>query len=469
MPTSSCVPGGGIERSTLERNGAGVVVIDGSVNVDASVVRDNTRQGSYFGSSLTFAGPASSVTGTTVTGNDYGIYLLIDSDLSVSYWPWGHRNSISGNATRQLHTFETKRDADWRFNYWGGDVEFRTNNAACYTVGTQSVGRLAFASSATSPPAGPINASVYAAGTNLCGYDRVDVRTCEFSVAPVDPSGGEMSVDFEDPVAVSEALDCAARAETPVLELESDFSSVADDLTAIYMPDPEMSSTEVIADHEPMIESLFDEATAFGDYSYSFPGDAPIRRMTISTYEAAPSSFQFPTEICSDPWWPVEGSIVTGPTTQQGYPGQRRVYQTFEWDAANLLYLKACRANLTVEPDAVYDRSDGLTYLGTKVAKFSNLPRRYDDTRRWDGEDETSYTIGTGDAHQLVAGRTYFTLIRAKPGNSSTDRAFVRFQDGVRLPNFCYSTWCIFPAVGSDEIVLGKWQHDVPGSDSWTH
>lgn len=188
FPSGSCTPGAVVKRATIEGNGAGAVVVDGFVDVDESLIKNNTRQGFYFGSSLGFTGPASSITDSEITGNNYGVYILMDSDVDVAYWPRGTRNNIYGNTTRQLHTFETKRTATWPHNYWGADVEFRPSESACQGVGVQTLGRLAFHSSPLNAPVGPINAGGYVGGSSACYYDGVAIGQIEYSPFPFVPT-----------------------------------------------------------------------------------------------------------------------------------------------------------------------------------------------------------------------------------------------------------------------------------------
>lgn len=183
MPNGSCTPSAEIANTEIANNGAGVYALNGFVLVEDSTIEDNTRQGFYFGSSTSYTGPVSVVRESEVTGNSDGIRMVIPSALDVAYWPTGTRNNIYGNSGSQLSTMEEKRTADWRHNYWGDDVGYRVNDGACHTVGRKSIGRLAYRSAQSWPPAGPLDGSsaYWSGGTAFCDYDRVNVGQVEYS------------------------------------------------------------------------------------------------------------------------------------------------------------------------------------------------------------------------------------------------------------------------------------------------
>jgi hypothetical protein len=122
---------------------------------------------------------------------------------------------------------------------------------------------------------------------------------------------------------------------------------------------------------------------------------------------------------------------------------------------------------LTYEPDAVFNNLDGQTYFGRKMSFASNLPRRYNDTRWDDTHERPTYTVGSGDALQLVSDKQYFTLIRTAPGNALSDTGSLVAQIGKRSPYTCYSTWCIYSS--DSEHLVDEWGVIVPGTRFWSH
>jgi hypothetical protein len=237
-----------------------------------------------------------------------------------------------------------------------------------------------------------------------------------------------------------------------------------------YVVDPAETTTDIATNYGPMTHSLFDEFNALGDFSCTYPGTALVARMRVQT--SVPNGIPIPwvwdCTVPSSPWWASSGKIETGPSWMPGYTGQRYIYQTFKWSPARIAALQNCgtdRDNMTYEPDATFDNTDGLHYFGRKKSFASNLPRRYNDTRFSDSDDRPTYTVGSGDALQLVADKTYFTLIRTAAGNASSDQGGLVGQLGN--PKACYSTWCIFS--NASEILVPEWQVPVPGSKTWNH
>ena len=136
---------------------------------------------------------------------------------------------------------------------------------------------------------------------------------------------------------------------------------------------------------------------------------------------------------------------------------------------ANLDRFKDCRDNLTYEHTAVFYNYDGLHYHGRKLSWLSNVPRKHNDTRWSDNEDERIYAIGVGDVHQLsLLAMRYFTLIRTTPGNASADVGKLLGEHGHRQPGVCFSTWCMYQL--NHEFIIDAWKLDeVPGARNWTH
>lgn len=471
-------------RSELTRNGNGISANVASVTIsDGTVIADNLEDGLWFNlPTVTNKPPRSLIAAADVTRNGrYGFTIQANGDYPLALLPTASGNNIYGN----LHTsgkqveisgYPSFKNAalSWSGNYWGDDVYYYSNPSQCAGATPNSSGRLAYRASTSAPPAGPMGSGSYTVYPPypqpfvVCATAPAKVRDCGFSSSYI--SEGRATVAYEGAgVSASAAATCADETDAAVEAFATDFSTLGGDVSATFAPADGMTPTEIADAYAPTVASLFDEVNATGDFSFTYSGTAPVQRMRMKLAGPSTSSIAFPASPCFDPWWPTEGYVEVGPSNQPGFVGKRRIYQWFRWNAANLLYFKACRGNLTIEPDAVFDKSDGLTYLGTKTgAKLSNLPRHYDDTRVDEVVgDETSYTVGSADAQQLIAERKYFTLIRTNPGSASTDQMFVRFQNGVRIPAGCYSTWCVYSAaVGAEQVVLPKWQ-TVPGSFAW--
>jgi RHS repeat-associated protein len=175
-----------VRRSTISNNeGNGISAISGWVKVeDNSTIRTNGTDGVYVSLTSSFTGAQSYVVESEVRDNArFGVNLNVDPTLDVAKWPRGTRNNVYNNTSEQLYTSNTKRDADWKYNYWGGGIKYVSNASVCQNSGQYSFGKLAYNSSQTNPPDGPIgngNPS-YVAGTSLCGYDRIGIGASEFS------------------------------------------------------------------------------------------------------------------------------------------------------------------------------------------------------------------------------------------------------------------------------------------------
>jgi hypothetical protein len=104
----------------------------------------------------------------------------------------------------------------------------------------------------------------------------------------------------------------------------------------------------------------------------------------------------------------------------------------------------------------------------------TNLRDSYIDTQVDDNLQRPTWTIGTSDADKLVAGKSYFTMIRTFPGPAQTERAVAQGQIGD-IPGWCpqfAAQLCIF--ANDSELLLDAnpnrtFELDVPGRASWTH
>lgn len=173
---------------------------------------------------------------------------------------------------------------------------------------------------------------------------------------------------------------------------------------------------------------------------------------------------------CRTPWWPSNGAARAARVESGGT--DRYVYQRFRFTSTRISNLRACGLNITYEHEAVLNNYDGLNYfppssVATPRAVGSNLPRKYWDVRVFDSGNELNFAMGSADARRLVAGTQYWTYIRSKPGNASSDTAKISAQRGHRWPSFCYSTWCIYP--DATNHVVPAWAFSVPGNYWWSN
>ncbi len=472
-----------ITNSTLTHNAYGVSVNTASVTIDASTITDNSGKGAWFNLPTGYSPPASRITGTEITRNgSVGVYIGANGDYPLNLMPTGSGNNIYANnaGTTQLSVTGypgfVNASVDWRGNYWGAGVYYRSNQSLCTDTSPHAAGHLAYSANTGNTPAGPIESGYYLVFPDpytvyYCNWDRFKIDDCEFSSEYM--NGTLREVDFAQPKPVADALGCAQQAGVTPVQLESDFSSVCADLRTGYVVGPSETTADITANYGPMTQSLFDELNAFADVSCAYPGSALVTRLRVQASTSGPNGIPIPyasdCHVPSSQWWPSQGKIETGPSWMPGYTGQRRIYQTFKWSAATIAAIQECGAddhNITYEPDAVFDNYDGLHYFGDKKSWASNLPRKYNDTRYSDSENTPTYTVGSADALQLVASKTYFTLIRAAPGNTTTDRGTLVGQIGMRIPKPCYSTWCVFS--NASRILVPAWDVPVPGVLSWT-
>jgi hypothetical protein len=81
------------------------------------------------------------------------------------------------------------------------------------------------------------------------------------------------------------------------------------------------------------------------------------------------------------------------------------------------------------------------------------------DTAASDGDDEPTFTIGTG-TRDMDAATNYTTYMRTPKGNSSSDTGKLNAQRG-RTVCFPFNGWCTFARDTSP--LVPAWQHAVPG------
>ncbi len=183
--SSTATAGVIVRRTTISNNGNGISSNMGWMTVeDNSSIHDNSSDGLWFNLTSAYSGQQSVVEGSESRDNNRGVYMQVDPSLAASKWPRGAHNNIFDNTSKQLDSSNTKRTDDWKYNYWGDGVYFFQNSAVCRGSGQDSAGKLAFYSSAASPPAGPNAASTYFVGATTCAYDRVAIAKTEYQPYP---------------------------------------------------------------------------------------------------------------------------------------------------------------------------------------------------------------------------------------------------------------------------------------------
>jgi RHS repeat-associated protein len=186
---STACPGAKISNTVLFDNGNGVSVNHGWVDITKSTIQTQSI-GVWFNFTSSFAGPASSITDTDITGGtSAGVRLGVDSAVPTANWPHGTRNNIYGNAGKQIDTLSTNRDVKWVWNFFGTNVGFAYNDSKCLSENVQSLGELKYFGSSD----GPIRSSSYIAGDApddvLCDFDRIKIDPWEFSPTYIDGTG----------------------------------------------------------------------------------------------------------------------------------------------------------------------------------------------------------------------------------------------------------------------------------------
>lgn len=281
---------------------------------------------------------------------------------------------------------------------------------------------------------------------------------------------------FATPQPLQTVLDCAATGGISPRLLQTDVATTCPDNHVGYFVDSVATTQDILAGYLPMIISLIDEVNAIGDVSCPYAGSAPVSQMVgfqIPIPDPPLPDFIEPDFECSstDPWEPSSGRIDVAPSYRPGFEGQRYVYQLFQWNTSRLDVLKRCGNGVTMEPDAVFNNFDDQHYLGDITGWASDLPDDYKDTQVSDCIplfpcNRKTYTVGTADVQRLQANTAYYTLIRTKPGNASSDTAALNFQAGKRFPEFCHKAWCVEPE--ETKFIIPEWDITVPGSHSWT-
>ena len=194
-----------LSAATLSNDGNGVSVNTGKVTVaDHSMISNNSQYGVWFNLPTGYSTPASSIVASDVTANtSNGIYVGANGDYPLAQLPWGTGNNIYANASggKQLvidgYPGFLNAAVNWTGNYWGDGVYYYYNEVDCLSTPSYASGHLAYRSSGSSPPAGPIDSSTYLIShpypqpTTVCAVDRVNIDATQFSPTYLDGSARE--------------------------------------------------------------------------------------------------------------------------------------------------------------------------------------------------------------------------------------------------------------------------------------
>lgn len=190
-----------LSADTISNNANGVSVNGGTVALqNRTFVAGNSSDGVWFNLSAT--APVSTVNSSDVANNgNRGIYIQAGS-ISTSQYPHGNKNNIYGNTNKQLDVSaypvpKNSSAVDWSGNYWGADVYYYYNPTDCLSASPNASGHLAFHSSGSSPPDGPVANGAYLVSepypqpSLLCAYDYFNIDATRFSPTYIDGGPSE--------------------------------------------------------------------------------------------------------------------------------------------------------------------------------------------------------------------------------------------------------------------------------------
>ncbi len=150
----------------------------------------------------------------------------------------------------------------------------------------------------------------------------------------------------------------------------------------------------------------------------------------------------------------------------------RYIYQWMYWSSSSRLSGLSDNSDRTFEPDAFFYNYDGTAYGDTPTGYWgSDLPSAYRDTQLFDefngtnqyGEpNEVAITVGSASASSINAGQTYYTFTYMTPGGGSSSWVKLSSQRGIRVPVWCYSTYCSFGCTGTNNVPV------IPFTDYFT-
>jgi hypothetical protein len=181
--SSSPWPHATINHSTLSYNDTGAAINNGTLTIGGnSSIVNNTNDGLWFSLTYAFGGTATTVVRSTVTGNGgRGVYYQPNTGISSSVEPTGNYDNIYSNGTgKQLVDTMYEPLLDWTNNYWASGTTIYGNDDYCQANFPDSPDHLAFSSSLSLPPDGPVDWDPVTLvdpqqQRHYCGLDQVDV------------------------------------------------------------------------------------------------------------------------------------------------------------------------------------------------------------------------------------------------------------------------------------------------------
>lgn len=147
--------------------------------------------------------------------------------------------------------------------------------------------------------------------------------------------------------------------------------------------------------------------------------------------------------------------------------GWSTIYNSMKWNALNKAQFST---DSGYEHDFVlynYDGqywADGLRGTLRGTGWDSNLPYAYLDYATIDDNpQEPIFTVGTFKATDIEPGTSYYSWLKAYPGNASVDTAKLV---GQKTRVDAYSVWLVF--VQESIFIVGNWGISVPGTYYWS-
>lgn len=185
-------------------------------------------------------------------------------------------------------------------------------------------------------------------------------------------------------------------------------------------------------------------------------------------------------QLDNDTWIPTSGTINVSSTGTSA----RFISLQFKWASNNNLsgFHRSGDNNETLEMDVWFKNDNDQAYFYYNWGAYwsSNQPRAYLDTQFNDGSNPRMFCVGSADAQQFIANKTYYWYIEVdnEYSNSGTTgessygdggpTAIVP-QRGRRVPENVYSTWSVFSEqTEANNPPLGYSQFNAPGYKSWS-
>ncbi len=230
-----------IDSTTISDGGNGVSINTAYAKIrNLSKITNNISDGVWV--SLGAGTPApTTVTNSDLTNNGrYGIYIIAGNQ-PLSLIPRGAMNNIYGNASKQLFISANPAfknvELNWHYNYWG-DVYYYFNDKSCLGTSPYSVGRIAYRSSTSSPPDGPMNGDTYLLLVNppiVCAYDPFKNDPSTILAAPLHDGKPVTTLDetfggCDGPGMADPAINASSCESDPVTGATGNFAKRETDL-----------------------------------------------------------------------------------------------------------------------------------------------------------------------------------------------------------------------------------------------